>query len=235
MDLKKDFVWNQKDGYAVLEKYTKKYKSARDLKPGEEPEPKETRLVIPSEYDGLPVGEIFDAAFAMNDVIEEVVLPDTVKKMGSMVFNQCAKLKKVTLGKNLERLGYFCFHDTPLVEEEENYRGDMFLIGNWLVGVKDEAKSIEIPSFVTGIADYAFYFNKGLKRIVFPESVERIGMRAFAFELELDEVVIPKTVKQAHWQIFGANVHIKKLTIPTAIYESQKIDETVRIDEIRLI
>lgn len=235
MDIEKDFVWNERDGYAVLEKYVKKYKSARDLKEGETPEPKETVVDLPAEHDGKPVKEIFDAAFSMNEVVEEIHIPSSVEKIGSMAFNSCHKLKKIALSPSLKRLGFFALNDTPLKESEAYRRGKAFVVDGWLASCDEDAEEIEIPSDVVGIADYAFYFNRRLKKILLPENIKFIGMRAFAFELALDEVYIPRSVEEAHWQIFGANVTIGKLTIPQEIYERQKIEKSVKIKEIVLL
>lgn len=235
MNIEKDFVWNEKDGYAVLEKYAKKYKNPKELKEGEEPEVKETVINIPAEHDGLPVKEVFDAAFATNQIIEEVNFPDCVEKIGCMMFNQSPNLKKVRLSKNLKRLGFFALNETPVKDNRENWRDNMFIWDGWFIACDDDSESIDIPSDVVGIADYAFYFNKKLKKIIIPETVKYIGLRAFAFELDLDEVVIPATVEEAHWNIFGSNVHIKKLVIPQVIYEKQKTGENVKIDETVLI
>ncbi len=234
MDIEKDFVWNARDGYAVLEKYVKKYKAERDLKEGEKAEERQTSLVLPSSRGGRPVKEIFDAAFSMDEEIEEIVIPDSVQKIGSMAFNQCANLKKITLSKNLKRLGYFALHDTPVEKAEENWQDGLFLLDGWLIACGDDAASVTIPPSVVGVADYAFYFNRALKRVVLPASVKYIGMRAFAFALSLDEVVIPDTVEEAHWQIFGSDVAIGRLTMPERLYAKQKIGEDVRIGEVRL-
>lgn len=222
MNIEKDFVWNETDGYAVLEKYVKKYKSARDLKPGEDPEPVQTKIEIPSEYHGLPVKVIFEAAFAMNEIIEEVIIPDSVEKIGCMAFNQCHALKKVKLSANLKRLGFFAFNDTP-VSRKENYRDGMLILDGWLVSCSDEITELEIPADVKGIADQLFYFTSELKQIIIPETVRYIGMKAFFYGLELDRAVIPDTVEEADWQLFGSGVHIKKLVIPKRIYDEQKI------------
>ncbi len=235
MDIEKDFVWNERDGCAVLEKYVKKYKNERDEKEEGTPEPKETIIDIPAERAGKPVKEIFDAAFSMNEVIEEVRIPSSVEKIGSMAFNSCRHLKKITLSPSLKRLGFFALNDTPLKEDEAYRCGKAFVVDGWLAGCDEDAEEIEIPPRVVGVADYAFYFNRKLKKILLPETVKFIGMRAFAFELSLDEVYIPRSVEEAHWQIFGANVTIGKLTIPQEIYERQKFEKSVKIEEIVLL
>jgi len=231
MNIDKDVVWKEEDGYYSFEKYSKTYKK----KAADEPEEvKETVIEIPAEYKGLPVKVIGDAAFSMNTVVEKVILPDSIEKIGTMAFNQCEKLNIDGLGKNVKRIGYFAFNKTKVAENPAFRKDDMFIIGDWLISVDSAAREVEIPYYIKGIADYAFYFCSDLKRIILPDGIKHIGMNAFAFALELDEVYIP-TGADAHWRIFGSNVHIKKLTIPQEIYEKQKMDSTVKIDEVTLI
>lgn len=241
MDLDKDVVWKDKGGYYSFEKYVKTYpvekkeKSEGDKKT--EPAPpiiKETVITVPSEYKGLPVKEIGDAAFAMNSVVEKVIIPDSIEKIGTMAFNCCGALDIEGLSKNLKRIGYFAFNQTKARKNPAFNINKMFIIDNWLITVDDDVENIEIPPYIKGVADYAFNFCRNLKRVILPEGLKYIGMNAFAFELNLDEVYIPCGVS-AHWKILGANVNIKKLTIPQNIYEKQRIESTVKIGEVKLI
>jgi len=223
MDIEKDFVWNEKENYAIIEKYVKKYKSEMELREGGEPERKETRIVIPSEYHGKPVREIFDAAFAMNDVIEEVVIPDSVEKIGTMVFNQCHSLKNISLGKGLKRLGFFAFHSTPFSEDESNYKNGFLTLDGWCACLKDGATEFNLPVGVYGLADNLLYYADGLKEVIIPENIKYVGMHCFSFNLDLDLVVIPDTVVETGDLLFGANVRIKKLVIPERFFSVQRI------------
>lgn len=224
MGLEEFFVWNEKNGHAVLEKFA--------------PPKKDTsfpRVEVPAEHAGKPVKEVFDAAFALKSGVQEVVLPESVEKIGSMAFQQCTALKSVQIGKSVQRIGYFCFRETPFLADESNWYNGLFLLNEWLVSVKEDVEELILPPKITKIADYAFMFNDKLQKIILPETVENLGMRAFGFGLNLKEVFIPKSVKTYHWQLFGANIQIEKLTIPAEIYEAQKIGESVKIGEIKLI
>lgn len=230
MNIEKDVVWKEEDGYYSFEKYVKTYKKSSD---GQEEE-KETVITIPSEYKNLPVKVIGDAAFSMNNIVEKVIIPDSIEKIGTMAFNQCEKLDVDGISKNIKRIGYFAFNKTKAAQNPAFNKDGMFIIGDWLLSVDGSVEKIKIPLYIKGIADYAFYFCGKAKKIIIPENVKYIGMNAFAFGLDLDEVYIPSGV-EAHWKIFGSNVNIKVLTIPQEVYEKQKIDSTVKIGEVRLI
>lgn len=230
MNLEKDVVWKQEDGYYSFEKYVKSYNKKDKNEPEEE---KETVITIPSEYKGLPVKIIGDAAFSMNGIIEKVIIPDSIEKIGTMAFNKCEKLNIDGLSKNLKRVGYFAFNGTKAIKTPAFKKGGAFIIDDWFLSA-DDVEELTIPNYIKGVADYAFYFCGKLKKIILSESVKYIGMKAFAFGLDLDEVYIPAGA-ETDQQIFGSNVTIKKLTIPQEIYEKQQLNSTVKIEEVKLI
>lgn len=61
----------------------------------------ETQVVIPSEYDGLPVtaiqGEYGTGAFARTNIIS-VTIPDSIEVIGQNSFNNCDELTSVQIG-----------------------------------------------------------------------------------------------------------------------------------------
>lgn len=76
---------------------------------------KDTVVTIPSEYRGLPVTEIADGAFRANRQIKKVILPDTIKKIGSYAFSECKSLYTVELSENLKTIGDQAFELSGLV------------------------------------------------------------------------------------------------------------------------
>lgn len=79
----------------------------------------EKKIVIPSELDGYqvsrigyPEGNDYEEAKKLGGDIaqwmEELVIPDTVKRVQAFSFYECRKLSKVTLPENIT-LGYACF------------------------------------------------------------------------------------------------------------------------------
>ena len=62
-------------------------------------------IVIPDEYEGLPVMAIQDGAFDSCNWIEEVIIPDTVVTVGAEAFEYCQSLKSVVIPKSVIALG----------------------------------------------------------------------------------------------------------------------------------
>jgi hypothetical protein len=65
---------------------------------------KSSYLFIPSEYNGLPVKEIAEGAFINNDNITNVVLPDSIEKIGAYAFALCDKLEEINLPEKITYL-----------------------------------------------------------------------------------------------------------------------------------
>ena len=83
-------------------------------------------LCIPDEINGYPVTQIADYCFAQRQkmpedvlfygekeekyelsgkLVEEIILPDSIEKLGSFVFYGCTKLKSISFPKNLKEIG----------------------------------------------------------------------------------------------------------------------------------
>lgn len=71
-----------------------------------------TELVIPSEYDGLPVTQIGDKAFYHNETLVSVYIPGSVTLVGKEAFRECKALASVTFGDSTGDLeiGSDAFH-----------------------------------------------------------------------------------------------------------------------------
>lgn len=56
----------------------------------------DTEIVIPSQYNGLPVTGIFEQAFAGTNDLASIEIPDSVTSIGNYAFYNCSSLTSVT-------------------------------------------------------------------------------------------------------------------------------------------
>ncbi len=70
-----------------------------------------TELVIPKSIDGIPVEEIADSAFAGNESLTSVTLPDSIHRIGDYAFQDCLHLTDCDLPAQLNRLGKYAFQN----------------------------------------------------------------------------------------------------------------------------
>lgn len=160
-----------------------------------------TDLVVPELFEGKPVREIGENAFANCHFLTGITVPDGVKIIGDKAFSSCEKLASVKLGKGLKRIGQAAFKDCNSLEKIY-YTGDLaswcailglenlpadctvFINGKPLTG------DLYIPFGVTEISDCAFRGRKAITKANFPSSVTKIGDKAFCYCRGLTELNI---------------------------------------------
>ncbi len=108
-----------------------------------------------------------------------VIVPKTVKTIGSLAFSRRSKLKKVQLPEGLECIERDAFSDCDALEE------------------------VTIPASVTTVAPYAFAGCEKLKKVTFLGVVKDLARTAFSDDFELTTINVPagaekKFRKQLH-------------------------------------
>lgn len=165
-------------------------------------EGKSDRVIIASEYEGVPVIGIGVSAF-MYKPITGVIIPDSVTIIGDDAFYGCSSLTSVTIPKSVTSIGVRAFSYCSCLEKITVSDGNSkyHSSGNCLIETNSKtlvlgcANSI-IPSdgSVTSIGDYAFRACYGLSSIVIPDSVTRIKNGAFVECINLVSVTIGEGV-----------------------------------------
>lgn len=140
---------------------------------------------ILSEYKGKPVTKIYDRAFFGNKIIEEVIIPSSIKEIGEEAFWGCRNLKSVELNEGLEVIGGNAFRDTSI-------------------------KTIKLPKTVKTIEQRAFMSCERMHFIELNEGLEKIGEDAFMLS-GLVSIVIPKSVKEVGDYILSSNEQLKEV------------------------
>lgn len=121
------------------------------------------KLVVPDTYNGKPVVEIADNAFyyRLNNIrytlqknISEVVLPETIRKVGKEAFYYLTDIKKVNMPSSLTEIGEDAF---------------------WSTGISE----VILPDGLKTVGKKAFQYCNDLTKLVIPQSVESISGNAF--------------------------------------------------------
>lgn len=106
-----------------------------------------------------------------------VIVPKTVRIIGSLAFTRRAKLKKVQLPDGLERIGRDAFSDCDALEE------------------------VVIPASVKTIAPYAFGGCESLKKVTFLGEVQSLSRTAFSDCFNLYTILVPQGKEKAYRKI----------------------------------
>lgn len=106
-----------------------------------------------------------------------VIVPKTVRVIGSLAFTRRAKLKKVQLPDGLERIGRDSFSDCDALEE------------------------VVIPASVKTISPYAFGGCESLKKVTFLGEVTSLSRTAFSDCFNLYTILVPQGKEKAYRKI----------------------------------
>lgn len=75
---------------------------------------KDSHIVIPSEYEGLPVTEIGYSAFSNCSSLISIALPDSVIQIEGSAFAGCTSLTSIEFGNGLKSIGSDVFYENAL-------------------------------------------------------------------------------------------------------------------------
>lgn len=176
----------------------------------------DTNVVIPSKIDGKMVTEIGWKAFAYNEDIVSVVIPESVTVIDVEAFSNCTSLSSVSLSPNLESIGDATFAGCvklPHVQLPSNlnyigygaFSGCIELAEIVLpealtdLGIQafqncTSLKYIKIPAKITEI-DFATFEASGLEILELEDGLEKIGREAFK-NTKIKTVILPRTITE---------------------------------------
>ena len=141
-----------------------------------------TKYEFPSTVDGCEVVSINLAAlFRNNEVVEEVIIPDSITAIPNYSFSGCTSLTKVTFGNN----------------------SDLTSIGSYAFNGCSNLKNFVIPENVTYIGSNAFSQCSSLTSINIPTGVTIINDNVFAYCTNLKAVILPNSITNTYSSCFG--------------------------------
>ena len=144
-------------------------------------------LVIPAEFDGLPLDGIWAHAFSGFRNLTSVTIPEGVRYIGNWAFSDCTGLTHVSIPSSATLIGSYVFLNCTNIT-------DVVVPGRRCEIPFDSVTNVVISSGTTNIEDYAFYESPSLVSVTIPGSVTSIGEKAFRSCSELASVTIPGSV-----------------------------------------
>ena len=137
----------------------------------------ETWLNISGLYNLMDCGSSFKNLYFNNQLVTEVVIPNTVTVIPPYAFSDCSSLTSVVIPNSVTEIGYSAFYNCSSLT------------------------SVVIPESVTEIGSYAFSGCSSLTSVVIPNSVTSIGERAFAYCSSLT-VYCEATTRPSGWNSY---------------------------------
>lgn len=163
-----------------------------------------TAVIIPEIIgEAYAVAHIDSGAFSELTEIAALIIPDSVKSIGSRAFQGCSSLNNVYIGSGTAEIGDYAFSSCASLENfsvsDENisfadYEGMLCSAdGSRLICYAGDS-SASLPDGVTEIGKAAFFGRTDITSVAFSDSIASIGDYAFAGCLSLEEAVIPGSV-----------------------------------------
>ncbi len=196
-----------------------------------------TNIVIPDEYEGVPVTRISDFAAVNLEYAVKVTIGKNVKEIGDWAFGNSRKITEFDVDENNP---YFCDVDGVIyskdmktilfyppargIETTKNDKGEEVKTISYTIpeGVETirtkafykcyELTEITLPSTLKSIEEKAF-FRCSLKELTLPDSLTFIGKDAFSYCYDITELTIPESVTQIDEYAFYNCTSLKKLTM----------------------
>ena len=161
-----------------------------------------TTLEIPSG-----ITSIGDGVFFNSNGLTNLTLSSRVTSIGESAFSYCG---------NLQDVRYYIYDDFATYIQNGH---PAFYVG---CGIKyywnnQEISTLEIPSSVTKIGDYAFHRCSGLTTLNLPSNVTSIGYRAFSECSDLTSVDLPSSITNIGDYVFFYCENLSKVNLPSEI------------------
>lgn len=133
--------------------------------------------------------EVGQSAFSHNQLLEEVIFPNSLTTILTYAFSSCSELKNINIPSNVTSIGDsafgLCKSFTSLILPDS-----VESIGRSTFYGCDSITSITLSNNLTNIGENAFSCCSGFNNITIPASVENIGSGAFSICFYLTEIIV---------------------------------------------
>ena len=178
----------------------------------------------------IPAGvtNIENNAFSGCTSLTSVTFPDSVTSIGYEAFRNCFSLDGVTIPAGVTSINYSAFRNcTSLTAITVDALNSAYSSVDGVLADKSQTTLIlcppgkgaayTIPTGVTSIGDYAFFYCTSLTSVTIPSGVTSIGDYAFSDCTSLTSVTIPVGVTSIGDYAFNNCASLTSVTIPSGV------------------
>ena len=190
--------------------------------------------------------EISFRAFNFCNAIENIELPEGLLTIGDYAFADCSSLTSVSLPSNISGLNRNAFANTPFLNNLPAENGVVYLattalyykgaskdfdlviregtteIGAFFLSSYNSSaayylKSVQLPSTLKRIGNWAFSGASKLTSIVLPEGLEEIGSYAFSYCTGIESLELPSTLRVIGDRAFQEMEKVTTIVLPESL------------------
>ena len=176
-------------------------------------------IVIPDEYEGVPVTKIDDFAAVNLEYVTKIIIGKNVKTIGDWAFANNQSLVAFEVDKENP---YFCSVDGVLFTKDMKIL-IAYPISKDVKTITDKdnneikVSEYKVPDGVETIRSKAFYKCKTLSKIELPNTLKNIEEKAFFRCERLESLILPEGIQQIGKDAFAYCSKIPSVTIPKSI------------------
>ena len=183
---------------------------------------KDSRIVIPSSYNGLPVTTIEVEAFKGCAFMTNIVIPESVTSIGNYAFYDCASLTSVTIGKNVTSIGYGAFDNCYKLVEVINK-------SPYITVTKGSTNNGYVGEYALSVSNCDNSYVSKLSTdsngyITYTDGEDKILVGYIGTKTELN---LPSNITKINQYAFYKNDNITSVTIPNNV---ESIGDAVFLD-----
>ena len=164
-----------------------------------------------NDYDGFKhlnfneykVRQIYDYC---DNIVEEIILPDSIKDISEYAFHNLSKLKRINLPQGLKEINKYTFKGCNSLEQIEVPEG-VKNIENWAFEDCESLKSVKIPDSVQYIGKYAFMGCNKLDKES-SEKIKNISLGLLSTKFIIEDNILTKVISVEKKIIIPENVKV---------------------------
>lgn len=166
-----------------------------------------TKIVIPDEYEGVPVTKITDFAATNLEYVTEFYIGKNVKEIGNWALENNQHISAYQVDEANE---HFCSVDGVIYTKDMKTivffppaKEGEYVVADGVESIRTKAfykcgkiTKVTLPNSIKYINEKSFFRCGSLKDINFPNGVEQIGKDAFAYCTALTKVTLPESIQE---------------------------------------
>lgn len=175
-----------------------------------------TEIRLPAVYNGLPVTEIAEYAFAEQIELTGVILPSGIQSVGREAFRNCTELASVVLSAGLTHIRAAAFEGCAKLQNVLLPEGVTELGAYAFEGCAALA-NLSLPTTLSSLGEQAFAYCTALQCVSLPQGVQTIGANTFLGCAALSQVTLPDGITSVGNQAFARCTALQTVTLPDTV------------------
>ena len=170
-------------------------------------------VTVPAYIDGKEVRYLCDA-FKNNTTIKKVELPNTLVDIGR--FTECTALEEIVIPNKVKKISTYAFYGCKSLKNVQFSNGLLDIGNNSFTGC-NSLKEVVIPNTVTSLGAATFSNCTTLQKVVLSKNIDSIGSRVFYNCKKLKTIPLPKKVYIIKEEAFAGCKSLQKIKFPSAM------------------